>query len=357
MKIYFPSISPAFDGDEVAIFLSTDDNYALPCGVTIQSIITHSSPNRNYDIVIGQNRLSERYKRLLLNLIENRENFSIRFYDMPEEISDIQLHISGYVTIATYYRIFLVDIFREYNKVLYLDVDLVALKDVGILYDTEMGDNWIAGCRDYGMMQRMNLHIIDSCEREWIDYFSGTMGLNNPLYQYVNAGVLIFNLSQCRQHNVMHKMIEISHKHELRFHDQDLINEVCQNHIVYLDPAWNYSHPMNRVLIPEDLWPAHERASKAPYIMHFLVNKPWKTTSYREGGIWWNYASMTPFLGELLYRFLEHSSSKTAGVYCRMREYEKKYRLWRVASWFSFGKMRRKCLERKRYYRGLLKGL
>ncbi len=84
------------------------------------------------------------------------------------------------------------------DKVLYLDVDLMFNKDVRLLYDTDVEDVEYAGARDhYGKF------------------------LVHP--NYINAGVLLFNMKKIRDTGLLRKARELIKTKKLVFADQSAI--------------------------------------------------------------------------------------------------------------------------------------
>lgn len=84
------------------------------------------------------------------------------------------------------------------DKVLYLDVDLLLNRDIHLLYDTDISDVEYAAARDhYGKY------------------------LISP--NYVNAGVLLFNLARMRETGLLAKARELIRTKKLTFADQSAI--------------------------------------------------------------------------------------------------------------------------------------
>ena len=67
-------IKPAFESNNVPICFSANDKYVPLLGVTLASIVEHSNPEKNYDVVVlmtsisdeNQVKLATQQKKLLL---------------------------------------------------------------------------------------------------------------------------------------------------------------------------------------------------------------------------------------------------------------------------------------------------
>ena len=79
-----------------------------------------------------------------------RENISIEFVDLNYYIEKIKdkLYTRDYYSKTTYFRLFIPNLYPQYNKVLYLDSDITILSDVADLYNIDIGDNLIAAAPD-----------------------------------------------------------------------------------------------------------------------------------------------------------------------------------------------------------------
>ncbi|MBQ9796017.1 MAG: glycosyltransferase family 8 protein, partial [Clostridia bacterium] len=97
---------------DINICLSSDDNYAKFLGVTFQSIIEKSSPHNQYDVYILDGGITE-LNKTKLNKMQNN-NCKLHFVEMKQMVKQYNLdslRISGHISLATYYRLFLSEIF------------------------------------------------------------------------------------------------------------------------------------------------------------------------------------------------------------------------------------------------------
>ena len=144
------AIEPAAEKDNIAIVLAADDFYVPYVSTLIGSIARHSSPKYTYDINIFNQNITLRNQAILQKEFSRSPNFSIRFADMTpyaSEFKNISSHIE-HISIETYFRIFIPDIMADYDKVLYLDGDMIVNADVAELYATNVDKHLLAAVRD-----------------------------------------------------------------------------------------------------------------------------------------------------------------------------------------------------------------
>ena len=84
------------------------------------------------------------------------------------------------------------------DKILYLDADIMFNRDIGLLYDTDLTGYEYAAARDH--------------------YGKYTIHPN-----YINAGVLLFNMVECRRTGLFEKARELIKTKKLLFADQSAI--------------------------------------------------------------------------------------------------------------------------------------
>ena len=123
------------------IFFAVDDGYMPFLAVTLQSLVENSSDKYYYLLKILYTNISEENKEKIKKY--ERENINIEFVDLNyyiEEIKD-KLYTRDYYTNTTYFRLFIANLYPQYNKAIYLDSDIVLLKDIAELYKIDIGDN------------------------------------------------------------------------------------------------------------------------------------------------------------------------------------------------------------------------
>ncbi len=284
-------ISPAFQKNNIPVVFATDENWGLFLAVTIKSIVETSSPFNNYDLIVLEEQLSEEVKRQLQIVIQDKRNFSLRFVNMTPYLNAVGRDIfpeKREWTIATYYRLFIPELFPNYEKIIYLDTDILLLKDISSLYLTDLGQNYLAAAVDVAATS--------------LTFYKDFMKKCNLQGEYFNDGVLVFNIQN--DLNLLPKSIQClrTHKEDLPAVAQDVNNIVCYKKIAKLPLAWNffnYEDPRSwfREASPETPYIKEYFALDLPHInlIHYVGCKPWKYPTAKYADLWWNYANQLPF--------------------------------------------------------------
>lgn len=276
---------------EIPVFFSTDDNYAPYLDVAISSLIANASKAYNYRIIVLNTGLCpETISKLQKN---ERPGFAIDFIDISEALKDIKARLKNvyHFSIVTYYRLFIASLFPQYDKILYLDCDLVVLGDIAELYHLELGDN-ILGAAPEQFVQNT-----DKFRR----YAEKALGLDPDAY--VNAGVLLINLEAFRQNEIEKKFLRLitEYDFDLLDPDQAYLNYLCQGKIRILPNGWN-KEPMP---LPCD--------GNKNIVHYALYKKPWQYDDVMDGAYFWHYAKISPFYETILERRASFGEKERAG--------------------------------------------
>lgn len=264
------------------IVFSTDDNYIMPTAVAIKSILDNTNLKVVEFYILFKDSLSDQSKLILKNVTQcDGKVVAIKYLDVAPFIGKVESHI-GHISRATYYRLTIPELLRRYDQCLYLDGDIIVTGDIKALLKISLPDKYlIAGVRGTGPI------FYRAKDKEKVLKELGIPDLN----QYVNAGVLLMNLKKMRKEGLVDKMIQMIPK-EYSVQDQDIINIVCYDKILFLSPKFNampvlfeYSETiLNKVYSMNDI----REAKKVPCIIHFANKyKPWEYSDMPKGDIWY----------------------------------------------------------------------
>lgn len=295
-------VKPAFKERNVPVVFSVDENYAPYLSVCIYSLISNSSNTNNYDIWILDGGLTELGKSQLKALANNRENISIRFFDILnfKELKKKNFYISNHASLANYYRIFIPKIFFSYEKLLYLDCDLLINADIADLYAIDIGDNVLGVVKDACTYFDPDF---------WYRYCLEKVQIKKP-YNYFNSGVLICNVKQMIDLSLTESSMQRLKKFNPVCWDQCILNSVLENKVMYLPLNWNFQwhwllpefaqkHPSK--FVEYNFLQDYLNASKSPNILHYTSQvKPWKRWSAKPAQEWWKYAKKLPIYNDIL---------------------------------------------------------
>lgn len=261
---------------EIPIFFAVDDGYCPFLAVALQSMLDNSSPENTYLIKILHTDISEENKKKIGKY--ERANVDIEFVDLNYYIKKVKdkLYTRDYYSATTYFRLFLPNLYPQYDKVLYLDSDIVILDDIAKLYNTDMGDNLVAAAPD-------DVVISNPIFRDYAEKVVGVADCN----RYFNAGVLLMNLHQLRRFKFQEKFTYILER--IRFEvaqDQDYLNRLCKGRVKIVDRTWN------RMPIPDP----KIRTEDVRLVHYNLAFKPWHFEDILYQEFFWMYAQQTEYI-------------------------------------------------------------
>ncbi|MBR6412944.1 MAG: glycosyltransferase [Alphaproteobacteria bacterium] len=298
------NLCPAFGQNNVPIVFSTDRNY-VPClSVALTSVLENASPRNNYDIVVLYQDIYEYQKRFLMTLAQNRPNVSVRFFNMGDYVKEYALNKSftvNHITFSAYFRLFVGQIFKVYEKILYLDCDLVVLKDIAELYRINIAPFPIAAVRDTTISHALTTGGFNKAAWEYFGrYMKETLDFTTP-QKYFNSGVLIVDIAKFNEVDLDH-LVDLVRRNNKFFHDQNVLNAAFENNYYELPICWNFqwnikfhSHDYKSVL-PPDVLAFYEDPNLCANIIHYTSHeKPWKNPYHTFADIWWQYARKSPF--------------------------------------------------------------
>lgn len=292
----------------IPIVFSANAKYAPYISVTITSIIKNSSKDFFYDFYVLYTELST---NTILRLEDNKgENYHTKCINVQELCTD-GMYISAYFSKEMYYRIMIPQILPQYDKVIYLDCDVLVLKDISELYSTDISNYLLGGVRNL-MHEKMKKYI--------------TFSLDIKPEEYINSGVLLINSKKCREENFTEKSFDMLKKRQdFRYPDQDLINMMAKDKIYYLNSKWNFTwhyrhlqESTNTLLhLEEEDMQEFLECEKDPYILHYTGEiKPWSNVNKFLSDYFWIYAKDSNFYNLFLNRLInENVNNKTNSAY------------------------------------------
>ena len=287
---------PSFPQGAVPNFMATNAYYAKFTAAALLSLAKHTSPSRRYDIIILHNGIGKDDMDRLSYIVKDRDNISVRFFDPQPLFEDYSLYESATITIETYYRLIIPEYFPAYDKVLYLDSDLIVLDDVAKLYDTDIGDNYIGGAIDI-----CHAGAVNGFHKDLQKYYE-KFSLKN-IYTLINAGVLLMNCKQLRKDFTAKYLLDFASHGKFRFQDQDLLNLLCEGKTYYFGSEWNFfGDPAQsyrgyvRTFAPQPLLAEYMKAKDDIRILHYAGNeKPWLYPQSEYAFYFWMYIRETPY--------------------------------------------------------------
>lgn len=281
----------------VPVVFAFDNNLTLPACVCISSLLKHANIDTFYDIFILHpekeiiqkelfGKLTDFYKRCRLN------------YRAVGDVFGNAFEIRG-ITTPAYYRLLIPELIREYDKVIYADVDIIFRMDLSSLYEQDLGDYYIAATYDWGM-------ILEDDGKKYIRSVDGLVD-----NEYIQSGFLIVNSKKIRDDGLVREFKKHA-KRKYKFQDQDILNVVCGLKRKILPIKYNltdyaFYYIMND---PERLGKYFSENELDEILkegtLHYNGHKPWKKYSVNYD-IWWEYYRKSPVFDNMFYFNFFHS--------------------------------------------------
>ena len=297
-----PFLKPAFDGDAIPVAFAASDGFVPYFAGCLQSLLDHISPGNCYDLVLIQTDVTGENQARLKTMVSAYSNVSLRFFHAGKLLENGRLKANAHISVETYFRFLIQQILPDYDKVLYLDCDLIVNADIAELYRTDVEGYLLAAARDPEFLG--HLHGTDKQIRK---YALTELHMRNP-ENYFQAGVLLFNEEEMRKAYSMEQWLAFASK-PYRYNDQDVLNRYCEGRVKYLDMAWNLitdcDHTrVSQVIIhaPEKIREEYASAHSAPKIIHYAgYRKPWQKPTEDMAQFFWSAIRETPFYEEALF--------------------------------------------------------
>ena len=263
----------------IPIFFAVDDGYIPFLAVALQSLIENSSKNYYYSIKILYTNIEEENKQKISKY--KKENVNIEFVDLNYYIKKVKdkLYTRDYYTKTTYFRLFIPNLYPQYDKAIYLDSDIVVLGDIAELYNVNMGNNLIAAAPD-DVIQTTKVF------QEYAEKVVGVADYRN----YFNAGILLMNLDEFRKFNFQEKFLYLLETIKFTVaQDQDYLNRLCKGKVKIIDKAWDRMPIAIDDMKEEDI-----------KVIHYnLAYKPWHFENVLYKAYFWKYAQKTEYYKQI----------------------------------------------------------
>lgn len=296
--------APAFDANNVAIAVAANDYFIPYCATFLKSMAEHSNSDKNYDILLLSQDVSDINVKNVKKMLSAWKNISLRVLDPSVLIDQYTFHIEGHFSKETYYRLVLPELLPNYDKVLYLDSDMIAMDDVSKIYDENIDGYLLAACHDAD-----TAGLYNGYRKDKKDYTDKILKLKEP-YQYFQAGVLLLNLEEFRKRYTTKQILDFAVSEKWQLLDQDILNKLCEGAVKYIDMSWNVMVDfagirINQIiaLAPRWLNEMYQEARKNPKIIHYAgPQKPWFEPEMDFGMQFWECARGTAYYEVMLGR-------------------------------------------------------
>lgn len=289
---------------KIPVLMGADDNYVKYLHVAMLSMLETRKPDTYYEFfLLSPKKYQDDVLKNFDNLIKKYGNVKINYVHMGNQF-DNSLDTERLLPSAAYYHLEIADIIKDYHRAIYLDPDIIVLDDLTELFNTDLGNNYVAGVKAAGYM-------VDAHNDTYASF-----GLDD-MTQYVNTNSLVWNLDLVRKDKITDKLIKYS-KNIYPSQDQDVLNIVCYDRIVHIPLKYNFmvkylpfkNHPIYSYDFLTSVYGKDglKQALQTPVVIHYanVYEKPWHTKVHL-GRYWWFYAKKTPYYKEFLIDYIKHN--------------------------------------------------
>jgi lipopolysaccharide biosynthesis glycosyltransferase len=270
---------PEMKSTDIIFTIDNNATYIKYAQIAIASILLNADLDNHYNfyfVTDEEEPLSSENKEKL-NYLHDLGSYKVRFINPPAELfykegkSFFEPQMRNQIQ-----RFIAEDVLTDLDSALYLDVDLIALRDLYDLQHLNFEGNIFAAATEYMEMDRRA-----SC------------GLN---YTYVNIGVVVENLKLMRESKnaayLTKKYYEdLGASNQTPYNDlksntcfalpnQDMFNRIYKDKIKFISRRWNYL-------------PIYEYNAKLmPFIIHFAGTKPSDDSNSLEDLLYMRYKKL-----------------------------------------------------------------
>ena len=309
----------------IPIAFAFDEDFLLPASVAIKSLIDSKNSDTEYKVFILHDGISEDDKKRFETITK------IEWIRVPDE-AFAGCPTSGTWNKIVYYRLLIPDLIKEYDKIIYSDIDVLFKQDLSEIYDRDIEDNYWAGVVAERNCEDVLCH----------NYFPENK--NEFIYM---SGFMLINAKKWREEGLSEKLsknIEVF-ADRLKMFDLDLLNITCDNigsvpfeycvleNLYHLDDiveadeyAW-----LSRLYSYEELL----HAKNHPAIIHYAgcSTKIWGRKRSDMPDYYWSYIEKSPFYNS------EWASPSIKNKFFRLKLY--------ILSRYGFCKAQRKECRKK----------
>lgn len=214
-----------------------DGHYSVWVGTVMQSILEHTDSRICFHILHDET-LSSDNKYKLEKVAYNGSSIA-EFHKIDENDFSVVKNQMSRFTIGAMFRCSLPELLPDLNRIIYLDADLFVNRDIKELWDVDVREYCLAGVVDEGV----NIHNYPRILNKYPEIKKES---------YFNSGVLYMNLKKLREFGNLKKLVVdfLVENPEAGLPDQDALNVLFHDKVLYLDGNWNqfvYLHRKDNV--------------------------------------------------------------------------------------------------------------
>ncbi|MGL2409436.1 glycosyltransferase family 8 protein [Helicobacter pylori] len=313
----------------IPIVVAFDNNYCIPAGVSLYSMLANAKRERERERVklfyqihcLVEDLSAENIAKLEETIAPFSAFSSIEFLDITlsseeleprhnhykldaliaNEIKKLYLKLNSFsqkrFSKMIMCRFFFASLFPQYDKMIAFDVDTLFVGDISESFFIPLETHYFGAVREKDLIamdrnSAKDLYELRQMHAKSIGVANAFPNLEEAQIlfdNYFNAGFLALNLKLWREENLENQLIAffLLKNEKLLFSDQDALCFVCRGRILELPYSYN-AHPS---FLDTPSFPSIKEAR----MLHFWGDKPWKLLSVIGTKKWHEVLIQTPF--------------------------------------------------------------
>lgn len=201
-------------------------HYSVWVGTVMQSILEHTDSRICFHILHDETlSIDNKYK---LEKVARSGSSIVEFHKIDENDFSVVKNQMSRFTIGAMFRCSLPELLPDLNRIIYLDADLFVNRDIKELWNVDVREYCLAGVVDEGV----DIHNYPRILNKYPEIKKES---------YFNSGVLYMNLKKLREFGNLKKLVVdfLIENLEADLPDQDALNVLFHDKVLYLDGSWN----------------------------------------------------------------------------------------------------------------------
>ncbi|MCR5265337.1 MAG: glycosyltransferase family 8 protein [Cyanobacteria bacterium RUI128] len=244
---------------------------------TICSVLSNGADNEHQFFImcdIPEEEFKKDFETFQKRL--NYPRISPRYIEMDNSDFEGIVHDER-VGVSALYRLRLPSL-TDVDKIVYLDSDVVILDDISKLWNYDI-ENYLVG----------------AVEDKYSDLMTCRADLRDDEI-YFNSGVMLMNLKKFREEKLEEKIFDKLKESGNDYSDQDVLNYICQNRVLYLPLKYNLMLTTDDPNAFPKRKDEYAQALNQPVILHYSI-KPW-ILPVQHSEHWRKYNDMLKAIGQ-----------------------------------------------------------
>ncbi len=178
-----------------------------------------------------------------------------------------------------YFRLYACKILKNYDKIIYLDCDVLVNRSISEFYNIQVENYLMAGVYDWGFIRQGEEVNSD----------------------YINSGVILFNVKECNNFDFAEKCLSYIKSHPvLPWLDQEVINNVSTGSIKNVGNEFDfmtfyvYDYKKQKSRLKQELKYQKLKSVKDIVVIHYTGEKPWNIKNLPLSNLWWKTVKTLP---------------------------------------------------------------